>query len=96
MVYRLTSKAEADIIAIAEAGLSRWGRAQAEEYNDGLYALFDLIASSPHMARERNELRPPIRIQRYRKHLILYKLQGPDILIVRIRHTHEDWWQEMA
>ena len=95
MVYRLTPKAETDIIAIAEAGLSRWGRAQAEEYHDGLYALFDLIASSPRMARERNELTPPVRVQRYGAHLVLYLIEGDDILIVRLRHGREDWQSDL-
>ena len=95
MVYRLTPKAEADIIAIAEAGLSRWGRGQAEEYHDGLYALFDLIASSPRMARERNELTPAVRVQRYRAHLVLYLIEGDDILIVRLRHGREDWQSDL-
>jgi len=95
MVYRLTSKAELDIIAIAEAGLSRWGRALAEEYIDGLYALFDRIASSPRMARERNELTPPVRVLRYRAHLVLYLVEGDDILIVRLRHGREDWQSDL-
>ncbi|MFN3635352.1 MAG: type II toxin-antitoxin system RelE/ParE family toxin [Rhizobium rhizophilum] len=95
MVYRLTAKAEVDIIAIAEVGLFRWGRALAEEYIDGLYALFDRIARSPRMARERNELTPPVRIKRYRAHLVLYLIEGDDILILRLRHGREDWQSDL-
>jgi len=60
-----------------------------------LYALFDRIASSPRMARERNKLTPPVRVQRYWAHLVLYLIEGDDILIVRLRHGREDWQSDL-
>ncbi len=62
MGYRLSSAAEDDIVAIAEQGVRLFGPVQARHYHDGLFALFDLIASNPRMARERHELSPPMRI----------------------------------
>ncbi len=62
MPYRLTREAEADVIEIAKRGLDRWGTGQAQIYHNGLFELFDLIASTPAMARQRTELTPPVRV----------------------------------
>ncbi|THV21298.1 type II toxin-antitoxin system RelE/ParE family toxin [Peteryoungia ipomoeae] len=91
MRYRLSRKAEADIIDIAETGIRNWGLRQARTYHDGLFELFELIASTPEMARERDELIPPMRVQRFRAHLIVYRIEDNEVLIVRIRHSREDW-----
>lgn len=54
MTYRLTREAEADIIEIAEFGIRSWGIRQAQTYHNGLFELFELIASTPEMGtRER-------------------------------------------
>lgn len=49
MTYRLTREAEADIIEIAEIGIRTWGIQQAQTYHNGLFELFELIASKPEM-----------------------------------------------
>lgn len=91
MPYRLTREAEADIIEIAERGLDCWGLRQAQIYHNGLFELFDLIASTPAMARQRIELTPPVRVQRYKAHLVIYLIDDEGVLIVRVRHGREDW-----
>lgn len=68
-----------------------FGVAQAQAYHDALYNTFDLIARNPGMGRERTELNPPIRVHPFRSHIILYNIEDEDILIVRVRHAHEDW-----
>ncbi|WP_348644505.1 type II toxin-antitoxin system RelE/ParE family toxin [Rhizobium sp. AQ_MP] len=67
MPYRLTREAEADVIEIAKRGLDRWGLGQAQIYHNGLFELFDLIASTPAMARQRTELTPPVRVSATRR-----------------------------
>jgi toxin ParE1/3/4 len=62
-----------------------------------LFAIFGLIAANPRMARERLELSPPMRIYPSKAHLIIYRIEeGGDILIVRVRHGHEDWLGETS
>lgn len=95
MPYRLTREAEADIIEIAERGLDRWGLRQTQLYHNGLFELFDLIASTPAMARQRTELRPPVRVQRYNAHLVIYLIDDEGVLIVRVRHGREDWQEDL-
>ncbi|ANL44980.1 toxin-antitoxin system toxin RelE/ParE family protein [Rhizobium phaseoli] len=92
MGFRLTQEAEEDIIGIAETGILLFGSAHARRYHHELYAIFDLIAANPRMARERDEISPPTRIHPFKAHLVVYTIvEGDHVLIVRIRHGHEDW-----
>lgn len=92
MGFRLTLEAEEDVIGIAEQGVRLFGPAQARKYHDELFAIFELIAANPRMARERHELSPPMRIHPFKAHLVVYRIEEHgDILIVRVRHGHEDW-----
>ena len=47
MSYRLSTRADADLIAIYEAGAELFGSAQAESYVAGLRATIMLIAKRP-------------------------------------------------
>jgi len=92
MHFRLSVEAEDDIIAIAEQCIRVFGSAQARRYHDDLFAMLDLIAANPRMAREREEISPPVRIHPFKAHPIVYRIEesGP-IFVIRIRHGHEDW-----
>lgn len=95
MSFRLSTAAEKDIVGIAKQGVNLFGPLQAKQYHDELFEIFDLIAANPRMARERLELSPPMRIHPFKAHLIVYRIEeGGDILIVRVRHGHEDWASE--
>src|SRR3546814_6420909 len=74
------------------SGLERFGPAQADGYHDGLEATFNFLGEYPRAAREREEIRSPVRIYPYKAHLIVYEL-GPNdkVLILRVRHAREDW-----
>lgn len=92
-VYRLTVKAEDDIVRIYLEGLALFGPQQADQYHNELSGLFQLLAENPRMARERAELSPPVRVHPHKAHVIVYLEDGEGILIVRVRHGHEDWDQ---
>lgn len=92
MGFRLSLAAEEDILGIAGEGVRLFGIAQARKYHDELFAVLDIIAANPRMARERHELTPPMRIHPFKAHLIVYVVaENDDILVVRVRHSHEDW-----
>jgi len=92
MGFRLSIAAEEDVIGIAEQGIRLFGPVQARQYHDELFAIFDMIAANPRMARERPELSPPMRIHPFKAHLAVYRIEKDGgILIVRVRHGHEDW-----
>lgn len=82
--------AETDISDIWHHGAGNWGIEQADRYADGLFALFDLLAEFPEMARERGEFSPPVRIHASGVHLVIYRLEGQGVEIIRILHAHQN------
>jgi toxin ParE1/3/4 len=95
MGFRLTRRAEQDLILLSETGIRLFGVAQAKRYHDHLFECFDLLSLNPEMARLRPELSSGIRIHPFRSHLIVYRIESDgDVLIVRIRHAREDWMSE--
>ncbi len=91
MKYRTTRLADQDIIQLYGRGVADFGVAQTECYVEGLFTAFELLAETPHMARERTELTPPTRLHPYGAHMIAYVLQEDGILIVRVLHGRQDW-----
>lgn len=91
MTYRLSRRAGSDLIGIYVEGAERFGVAQAESYFARIERTLSLLADQPMIARERAELSPPVRIHPCGAHVIVYRITGKDILIVRIRHGREDW-----
>ncbi|AYG70678.1 type II toxin-antitoxin system RelE/ParE family toxin [Rhizobium sp. CCGE531] len=90
--FSLSVEAEEDIIAIAEQGVSMFGSTQARRYHDDLFAVLDLIAANPRMARELEEISPPVRIHPFEAHPIVYRIEeNGAIFVIRIRRRHEDW-----
>ncbi len=91
MSYRLSRRAEEDLISIYLASAQAFGLDQAERYQDALEAAFELIAEFPEIARERSELNPPVRIHPCKSHVVIYLAASDGPFIVRVRHAHEDW-----
>ena len=86
----LRPAAEADLSGIWLHGAASWGIEQAERYADGLFAVFDLLAEFPEMAREHGEFRPPVRIHLSGSHLVIYRREGQGGEIIRILHAHQN------
>ena len=91
MGYKLSRKAVDDIIHLYREGAAQFGAAQAERYHSGLEESFAFLAANPEAARVRTELEPAVRIHRYISHMIIYTIEGDEILIIRVRHGREDW-----
>ncbi|SET49823.1 toxin ParE1/3/4 [Marinobacter segnicrescens] len=93
MDYVLSRKAEEDVVNIFLQGIEDFGVAQADRYHRKLQESFDFLADNPLAAPERRELTPAVRVQSMGVHLIIYRLE-PEcgrVLIIRIRHSREDW-----
>jgi toxin ParE1/3/4 len=59
MGYKLTRRAEQDLIDIYIEGFRQFGEAQAEAYAQKLVETFELLAKFPRLARERVGYRRP-------------------------------------
>jgi len=90
-IYRLSRKAEEDILGIFITGAREFGIAQAERYHVDLEAAFAFLADYPRAARERTEINPPVRAHPRGSHVIVYEIDGGCIVILRVRHQREDW-----
>jgi toxin ParE1/3/4 len=89
--YRLTRKAEEDIIHLYVEGVRRFGIGQAETYYAGLHRTLEFLAANPKAARERPEIAPTTRVHPYRAHLVVYTVDESDVLVIRVPHSREDW-----
>jgi len=89
-VFTLRPAARTDLAKIWTEGASTWGMDQADRYTDGLFALFDLLAAFPEMARERTEFTPPVRIHPSDAHLVIYRKEGSGIEIIRVLHARQN------
>jgi len=92
MAYSLTRAATEDIKQIYLHGLGQFGALQADRYLDLLEKTFEFLADHPKAARIRAELKSDIRFHPLRSHVVMYRINdGGEILIIRVRHGHEDW-----
>lgn len=97
MAYEVSEAADADIEVLFDRGIDLFGQSRAEAYLAGLMKTLDFLASFPRAARLRDELSSPIRAYPYKAHLIFYDIDDADnILIVRVRHGHEDWQRDRS
>ncbi len=92
--YRLSGKAQDDLIEIYLEGARRFGSEQAEKYHNELKTLFELIADNPYIAAERSEINPQVRVHPHGAHIIIYMIDNEASFILRIRHHKEDWKNE--
>lgn len=87
--WTIRQAAQADLSEIWHHGATNWGLEQADRYVDGLFALFGLLAEFPEMARERAAFLPPVRIHPSGAHLVIYRLEGQGVEVIRILHAHQ-------
>ncbi len=96
MAFRLSLKAEDDLVDIYLTGVRTFGQVKADRYYLDLQDTCDFLSRFPQAARERTEIEPPVRIHPHKAHVIVYVVLNDDVLILRIRHGSEDWSDRLA
>jgi toxin ParE1/3/4 len=92
MGYRLTTKAEEDVVNLFLDGAAKFGLNQAENYHHQLETCFDFLNDNPRAAPATHEFNQAIRVHPFKQHIILYQIQDDrDLLIIRVRHARENW-----
>lgn len=87
MSFELSQRARADIKNIAHYTLENFGLSQAEEYLDGLYRSFELLADNPKLGREWTSGR---RRYIYRVHHVYDRLVRGRVFVTHIRHSSQN------
>jgi toxin ParE1/3/4 len=88
---RISLAAQQDIDEIYLYGILTYGPAQADGYINGLRIAVLLIAQHPQMGRERDEVRPPIRLWVHEAHHVFYDLIDGTVVVQRVLHYSADW-----
>lgn len=90
--FKLTKSADADLLKIFLYGFETFGRAQAEEYRDGMRRCFQLLADHPRLGRKADEIAPGTRRHEHARHVIFYDEQPYGVLITAIVHERSVSW----
>ena len=85
MRVELLDEAQTDIEGIVAYTFENFGRAQVDDYVDGLFRTFDLLGENPRIGRP---LFPPAVFRYvYRMHLVIYEIRSDVIAVARVYHT---------
>ncbi|MDP3314577.1 MAG: type II toxin-antitoxin system RelE/ParE family toxin [Devosia sp.] len=96
MAYRTTFEAEEDIAKIFAAGIAEYGVVQAEAYISELLDVLALIGRQPLLMRLRDEYQPAVRFRVFRGHLVVYRDDDGDAVVVRVLHGRQDVSNELS
>ena len=95
MRLEVSARAARDIEGIFIYGLKHFGVAAARTYYQRLFDLFDVIAATPLMARERSELKFKSRVVIFGSHVVFYRTDEKRVRIVRVLHGRQDWGKHL-
>lgn len=84
--FRLSERAERDLIEIYDYTEETFGAYQADAYHSGLERTFDLIANFPRIGRAVDEIVPGFRRFRFQAHTVYYTEEADFILIRAVLH----------
>jgi toxin ParE1/3/4 len=84
--YRVSERANDDLLDIYLYGVEQFGPLQAVEYQLSLHHCFQLLAENPRMGRTSETIREGLRRHEHGSHVILYRPEADHILIVAVLH----------
>jgi len=91
MGHRLSPRARADIDEIAYYVAAESGSLEAaDRLLESIYKRFLLLEKYPYAGRRRDELRRGLRIFAADQYLVLYRVEGHDVLIQRVVRGSRD------
>ena len=90
MTLDFTAAAVSDLRSIRTYTIENWGADQEQVYLESLWTKFGEILDAPGKWRKRNDLFPGCQIAAQGRHVILFRVQGGVLQIVRILHSSMD------
>jgi toxin ParE1/3/4 len=91
----LTLAALEDLRSIRNYTLETWGAAQEQAYLDGMWRRFGEISENPGLCRFREDLFPSCQLAAEGKHVILFRVSGETLQIVRVLHSAMDFRRQL-
>ncbi len=91
MRLRISGEADRDIDELHSYGMQIYGQDRADKYVRQMLGEFRRISEQPHLWRERDEVRPPVRLRALFAHNIFYDVGDDEVVIVRVLHHTADW-----
>jgi toxin ParE1/3/4 len=82
--FRLSCRAEADLLDIADYTLRTWGEAQTIRYLNDLERCCQRLAENPGSGRNCDSIRPGLRRAEQGKHVVFYREAPSGIFVSRI------------
>ena len=84
--YRVSDRADQDLIDIYVYGVGQFGRPQAIAYQQELEDCFAMLADHPRIGRTSDTIRPGLRRHEHGSHVIVYREEADHVLIVAVVH----------
>lgn len=91
MILDFTKAAVADLQSIRDYTMETWGAEQERLYLDSMWDRFEDILTDPAKWRRREDLFPGCQIAAQGKHVILFRINGNIVQVVRILHGAMDF-----
>tara|TARA_R100000365_G_C2666570_1_gene17431 strand:- start:35 stop:319 length:285 start_codon:yes stop_codon:yes gene_type:complete len=91
-MWKLSVEAIKDVDRISLWSTENFGPRQAEEYDQILVDTFDLLSANPELAPERRGAVRRVRLMPCKAHHIVYLIVEDDIVILRVLHQLQDWF----
>lgn len=85
-LFRLSRRAEGDLLSIGAYTLRTWGEEQAIRYIGDLEACCRMLADNPALGRTCGDVRPGLRRMESGRHVVFYREDAGGILVSRILH----------
>ena len=82
--------AEYDLINVWLYTSEEWSFAQADIYLNKIDSRIGHLISNPRLGKDRNDLRKSYHSIQIKHHIVFYKLNNNQILIIRILHESSD------
>ena len=89
--YRITPKAERDLLAIGEYTLKQWGESQRDIYLKSIVDRLTWLCDYPELSTKRDDIREGYYSYHEGKHLIFYMINDNHIDIIGVLHERMDY-----
>ena len=79
-----------DLRSIQAYTLDHWGPVQATAYEESLHGVLEMLLARPGLGRARDDIRSGLQSYPVASHVILYRIDGDTLMVLRILHQRMD------